>query len=884
MWADGWLRSRALFRRKAVEAELEAELRFHLYRQAEKYLRAGLGPEEARRRARIDLGGLEQAKEECRDARGLGLLEAFYQNVRFGLRLLRHAPGFAAVAVLTLALGIGSSAAMFSVVNAVLLRPLPYPHPSQLVALPESEPQSGIPSDGASYQDLESWRTASHSFRYLAGIAVHQVTLTGRGQPTEVYTVSVTDDFFPLVGVAPLLGRTLTAADAGRGAAPVAVVSASLWRSRFGADPKIVGETVALDKRSFTVVGVMPAGFRTPFFNFHENVWIPIAEDPLFSAFLPRRGGHYLGVFGRLKPEVTLARAQAEMTGIAARLAQRYPATNHGWIVSVQPLREAIVGRQARRALLVLLAAVGLLLLIACVNVASLLLARGSGRGREMGIRVALGGGRDQLVGQLLTESAMLGLAGGLAGILLAYWGVAGLGSLLPASLPLPHAVAVDWRVLGFALALSLAASFLFGLAPAFFTAKCDPQAALGESTNRATEGASRRRARELLAAVEIALAMVLLVGAGLLLRSLAALTSVSPGFEAKGAWMAEVDLPRYQYSTPAQWSAFGGELLTRLQAQPGLRDTALAVPLPLVDGFVNLGFRIVGNPPLPPGTFVTADYVSVSPNYFRVMGIPLLFGRAFGASDSLTAPRAAVISEAFARRYFPHENPLGRQLDCGFPPDYVPRVIVGVVGDVHDQSLAQAPQPMMYVPFAQAPFWGAVVVTRTGLAPAAIAGAIRREVRAIDPDLPVTDFQSLPSGIQATAAQPRFRAELLALFGLLALALASAGIFGVISYSVSRRTHEFGIRAALGATPSSIQRMVLREGAVLALEGLAIGIAVALLLARFLQSELYFIGAADPLTYAGAAAVLAAVALAATLVPARRAMRLDPTRALRHE
>jgi putative ABC transport system permease protein len=443
----------------------------------------------------------------------------------------------------------------------------------------------------------------------------------------------------------------------------------------------------------------------------------------------------------------------------------------------------------------------------------------------------------------------------------------------------------VDGRVLGFALLLSIAAGLVFGSAPAFLAADANLQAGLKEGAGRAGEGGGRRTARSLLAVAEISLAMVLVVAAGLLLRSFFALTSVDPGFRTRLIWKAEVSLPQYEYSTPQQWSAFSDQLLERIQAQPGLQDSALVVPLPLVEGFVNLAFTIAGNPPLPQGTSQSADFVSVSPNYFHVMSIPLQSGRFFDRQDARSTSRVAIISQAMARRYFAQESPLGRHLVFGLPFDGpVSCEIVGVVGDIRDVTLHEEPRPMMYVPFVQAPFWGGEVVVQSSLNPASIAAAIRQQVRGIDPDLPVTDFESLSYAVQATAAQPRFRTMLLGLFGLVALVLAAAGIFGVISYSVSRRTQELGIRIALGATPGAILRMVLREGGKLAAAGLVVGIVAALILTRFLRSLLFDIKPTDPLTFVAVAILLAIVALAACWIPARRAMRVDPMVALRYE
>jgi predicted permease len=806
-----------------------------------------------------------------------------WQDLRYGVRVLTKAPGFAAIAIATLAIGIGANTAIFSIVDAVLLRPLPYVHPGQLVGVFEAKPTKGMASAGISYLDLEDLRGQNRVFTEMAGITAHDLTLTGRGEPSVVRTVGSTSQFFSLLGAKPLLGHAFLSEDGDRGAAPVVILSEDLWRTRFGADPKIIGSSVTLDHRQFTVIGVMPRSFRTPFFTESREVWIPVAQDPLFGPWTTGRGLHFLRVLGRLKPGVSLAQARAEMSAITARLGQEYP-VDAGWTARVVPLDRMIVGN-VKAALLVLLGAVGLVLLIACANIANLLLARATARTKEMGIRTALGAGRARILRQLLTESAVLGLLGGIAGILLAYVGVQGLTSFIPPGLPELRAIRVDGRVLAFALLLSMAASFVFGLAPALFAADADLRTSLKEGGGRSSDGGGHRRARNVLAVAEIAIAMVLLVAAGLLLHSFVELTSVRLGFDTRNVLKVDVSLPRYEYSTPRQWTAFSNQLMARLHAQPGLQDSALAVPLPLAQQQVDFAFTIVGNAPPSPGTSDKAYYVSVSPNYFHVTGIPLVNGRLFSPEDSFTAPRVTIINQAMARRYFPHENPVGRHLVFGFPPDSnVSREIVGVVGDIRNVALNEDPQPMMYVPFAQAPFWGGSVVVKSTLSPASVLAAIREQVRSIDPDLPVTDFESLSFAVEATVAQPRFRTLLLGLFGLMALVLAAAGIFGVISYSVSRRTHEIGIRLALGASPRSIRKMVLREGVNLAAVGLGIGTAAAFAVTRFLRSELYGIGATDPLTFAGAAILLAAVALTACYLPARRAMRVEPVVALRQE
>ena len=877
-----WLRG--LFRRSLGEREMTAELEGHIESRAEDLMRNGLARQEALRRARIEFGGVENFKEECREARGLNLFDSLLQDLRFAFRMLRKSPGFTAVAVLTLALGIGANTAIFSVVYSVLLRPLPYPHPGQLVSMFEANPEKGVKETGSSYVDFAEWQRQNRTFSFIAGAQRHDLTFTGNGEPAELDTVVVTSDYFSLLGVKPLAGRFFSPEESKKGAAPVVIISENLWRSRFSSDPNIIGRAMILDQRSFTIVGIMPAGFRTPFFNEAQDIWIPLALDPLFGGWLDRPGGHWLPVIGRVKPGVSPAQAQADMDLVSANLAKEFPAEDAGWTVHLNSLQQEIVGN-ARTPLLILLGAVGLVLLIACANIASLLLARATSRGREMALRQALGAERGRIVRQLLTESALLGLLGGVAGILVGYWSIRALIPLLPSQLPQVQNVSLDGWVLVFALLLSAAACIGFGLAPALLAAESDVEANLKEGAARSGQGGRRHRARQLLAASEMALALILIVGAGLFLRSFVSLTSVNPGFHVAHIVKAEVSLPRFQYASPEQWNAFAKELLERVQAQPGLQDSALVIPVPLADGQINLPFSIPGAPPLAPGTPSTADYVSVSPGYFRVMGVPLLRGRIFNDLDEATSPRVAIISAALAKVYFPNQDPVGREISISFPPDKnVVRRIVGIVADVHDVSLHQAPGPMVYVPYAQQPFWGSPVIVKTTQSPSAVAAAVRQVVRSIDPNLPVTEIASMPDVLASSVAVPRFRTWLLGLFGFVALILATVGIFGVISYSVSCRTQEFGVRIALGASGGAIGRMVLRESLLLAAAGLSAGMVAAVALAQFLKSQLYGVGATDPLTFVGTVALLLGVALAAGYLPARRATRVDPMVALRYE
>jgi putative ABC transport system permease protein len=872
------------FSHKKWEQDANDELRFHIEQQTAANIAAGMLPDEARRQAALQFGAVEGVKENCREQRRAFWLETFIADARYALRVMRKNPGFTAIAILTLALGIGANTAIFSVVYAVLLKPLPFTNPQQLVVVFAAKPQEGVPKTGTSFPNFEEWRAQNTVFSELAGNQEHDLNVTGRGEPFVAHTGVVTTELFPLLAVPPLAGRTLVSADGKPGAAPVVILSENLWRGRFGSDPNIVGSSVSLDKRLFTIIGVMPAGFRSPFLARKQDIWVPTLDDPLFGGWMARRSGHWLPVIGRLKPGVSVAQAQAEMETVSARLAKEFPADNEGWTVRVVPLQSEIVG-DVKPALLVLLGAVGLVLLIACANIANLLLARATSRAKEMSVRIALGAGRGRIVRQLLTESAALGLLGGIAGMLLAFWGVNGLRTLLPAEIADSHEINVDGHVLGFALLLSIVASFIFGLAPALFAAGSDLNTNLREAAGRAGAGGRRQTARGVLAAAETALAMVLLIGAGLLLRSFVTLMSVSPGFHSEHLMKAEVSLPQFEYSKPEQWNAFAKDLLARIQDEPGLRETTIGIPLPLADGFVNLAFAIEGVSAPPSSSPRTADYVAATPGYFGVMGIPLLKGRGFTDLDVSSGPRVAIISEAMAHQYFPNQDPIGKRITFGFPPNgETIREIVGVVGDVRDVALNQAPAAMMYVPFAQAPFWGVVVATRSNLSLATFAEAIRRDASAIDKDLPVTDIAAMPDAVNASVAQPRFQTLLLGLFGALALILAAVGIYGVISYSVIQRTHEIGIRMSLGAQPSQVLRLVMGQGAKLALAGIVIGGAAAVALTRLMRSLLFEVSPADPLTFAGIAALLVAVALAACYIPARRAMRVDPMTALRYE
>ena len=877
-------RLHSLLHRSEADAELQREIEIHIQQLTNEGTAAGMTEREARAMARREFGPMDRISEECRDTRRVSWIQDFAQDLRYGIRMLRQSPGFTAVAVLTLALGIGANTAIFSIVDAVLLRPLPYRDPDQLVRMFDVPLKQPNALSALSYRDFVACRDHNRVFSEMAGNAFHDLTLTGAGEPSVVNTADVTPEIFSLLNAKPLAGRTLLAEDGKRGAAAVAVVSENLWRGHFGSDPGLIGRSIDLDMRSFTVVGILPASFRYPEGAPRQDVWISVIQDPLFGPLTSKPGVPVLGVIARLKPGVSLAKAQAAMNTLSARLAKEFSAEDSGLAIRIEPYRELVV-RNVKSALLILLGAVGLVLLLACANVANLLLSQATSRGREVAVRIALGASRARIVRQLLTESALLGFLGGAAGALLAVSVVWSLRRFLPSEVTRISSVHVGGPVMAFALLLSLAAALAFGLAPAVLTTPSNLPASIQEGGER-TGQRGGQHLRSFLAIVEISLAMVLLVAGGLLIRSFARVTSANPGFDPNNVTEAEVSLPQFQYSKPQQWTAFSNELLARLHAQAGIADSALAAPLPMDrQGQATFAFRIVGNPPLPPGKSITANYQTVSPNYFHVMRIPLQRGRTFSEQDSPANPRVAIISETLARRYFPNQDPIGRQMRFGFPPDSnVPREIVGIVGDVRDVTLSREPGPIMYVPFAQAPLWGGEVVVRSSLDVSSVAAAIRQTVHSIDKDLPVTDMESFPDVLGRSIARERFRTFLLGSFSAMALVLAAVGIFGVISYSASQRTREIGIRMALGAQRRDVLRMIVGQGAKLALLGLGVGVALALLLTGLIASLLYGVSATDPLTFGAVAIILLGVALSACYIPARRAVRVDPMIALRYQ
>ena len=809
-------------------------------------------------------------------------MSAFWKDVRFAVRGLRKSPGFTAVALATIALGIGANTAIFSVVDAVLLRPLPFPEPGRLVRVYQTLPSQGVFGNGVSYLNYADWASRQRSFSGLAAIRRHDYTLTERGEPVLVVAGTVTSNVFAVLGAKPILGRSLVPSDDAPGAPPVAVLGERLWKERFASDSAVVGKTVRLDERAFTIVGVVPASFAPPPGNPDVELWTPIAQDPVFADLRQKRGGHYLTIVGRLEDGVSIGQAEAELATIQSALARQFPKENEGWGVRLVPLGESVVAG-VRTALLVLLGAVGLVFLIACANVANLLLARASAREREVAIRTALGAGRGRLVRQFLTECLVLGLAGGGLGLLVAYSAMGALRHWLPADLPRAAGIGVDGRVLLFSLAASLLSAAIFGTAPAISASGAGLTEALREGSAGAGESRGKKRLRQLLVIGETAVSFVLLVGAGLLGRSFLKLQSVRLGFEPAHVLTAGMSLPRNQYSKPGQWRSFYRSLVDRVAAQPGVQSVAASLPLPLYGGGLNFAFQVEGRAPEREGSDASANYTSATPEYFRVLEIPLRQGRLFSASDDAEASPVCLVSEAFARRFFPGENPLGRRLVFGFT-EPTPREIVGVVGDVRRDGLGSPSRPEMYVPFAQEPFWAAYVSVRASGDPARLSSALRNEVRALAPTLPIEAIQPMTEIVRESVSQPRFRTTLVGFFAAAALLLAVIGIYGVISYGVGRRTREVGIRLALGAGRRDVLALVLRQGLALTGAGLAAGVAGALLLTRFLSSLLFETGRLDPAIFAGVALLLAAAGMLACWIPARRATRVDPVIALRFE
>jgi predicted permease len=806
------------------------------------------------------------------------MLDALRQDLTYATRRLWQSPGFTLVAVLTLALGIGATSAIFSVVNAVLLRPLPHPEADRLIQLAAF--WKGKPVVYLSPQNFLDIEAQAKSFERLAAMDQGGVTLTGRGSAARLESAEVSAAFFEVMRARPLLGRGFVAGENEPGRSKVVVLGHRLWLERFGGDPGVVGRTLQIDREPRTVVGIAPAGFSHPQ---GVEIWLPIGYDEQFRT--KSRGAWYLTVVGRLAPGVTLEGAREEVRTIAARLAKAYPDANEGVGGTVISLHEATVG-DTRWSLLVLLGAVGLVLLVACVNVANLLLARVSGRESELAVRAALGAGRGRIVSQLFTESVLLALVGGALGVLLAGVLVEGLLSLQPKDVPRLEEVRVDRLVLGFAAALSLLTSVLFGALPAIQMSRRATAQALRQGS-RAILAGPRPGLRAGLVVGQIALAMVLLAGSGLLVRSFALLRKVDPGFDARSALSFRVSLPESAYADDARLFAFHAGLEERLRALPGVRAVGAVSGLPLTGNQFIISFTVDGRPEPPPAQQPSMDVAIATPGYFRAMGIEILRGRGFTSADDERAPQVVVLSEAAVRRHFPDEDPIGKRIRLGLGRGRGRKAggeVVGVVRDVKRRGLAKASPPEIYVPYAQFPLQSMAVVLRTDVPPRSLANAAERVVHELDAELPVVRIATLEEIVARSISEPRFYTLLLAAFAASALLLAALGLFGVMSYAVSQRTRELAVRLALGARQPALLRMVLREALALGLAGAALGLAGALLVSRSLSTLLYSVSPSDPVTLSLVALLLVATTLVAGYLPARRATRIDPVVALRAE
>jgi putative ABC transport system permease protein len=876
-----------LFRRARTERQLDAELRFHLEQQIADYIAAGMTPEEARRRARLEFGGLDQVKEECRDVGAARFIETLIQDIRYGLRQLRRNPGFTAIAVITLALGIGANTAIFSIVNAVLLRPLPFQDPARLVAIWEADERDASNIGPASYPDFFDWQAQNRVSKQMASFRPYSFTLVGTGRPMHLSGAIVSANLFSLLGVKPTLGRAFLPQEnkpGGMSGNDAVILSHRLWQTQFGSDSGVLGQSIRLNDHSFTIVGVMPTGFAFPVQAEPVQLWVTVAVDavgtPGNSPLTAQRGNHSIEVVARLKPHVTVAQAQANLDTVARRLEAQYALSNyHRGAVKLVPEFEQVVGN-ARTLLWILFGAVGIVLLIACVNVGNLMLARAMTRRKEIAVRVALGAGRIRIIRQLLTESVLLSaVAGGLGG-LLALMATKLFVNLSPGDIPRLNQTGVDSHVLGFTLLVSLLTGALFGLVPVVGASRPDVNEALKEGDRSLTHATPGDRARRSLVIGEVALATVLLIGAGLLMQSLVSLLEVNPGFDPSKTLTFSVSLPDVRYPSVKR-VAFFRSLLSRIDALPGVISDAAVAPLPLSGGSWGANFEIQGQPITVKERPIT-NLRTITPNYFRTMRIPLLRGREFAQEDGVKSPPVIIINQTLARRFFGNENPIGQHMEV--PLNGIMRDVVGVIGDVKHESLATGSGLEVYLPYAQWTPSLMTVVVRTENDPRGIINATRKEVRLLDKELPVSDVKTLDQYVTQSVSQPRFSALLLSSFGVLSLFLTAIGLYGMIGYDVAQRAHEIGIRMALGAQKCDVLNMVVGQGLKLAAIGVAVGMVGALAVTQFLSSLLYGVKPIDPLAFAAVAVLLLAVALLACYIPARRAAKLDPMVALRHE
>jgi putative ABC transport system permease protein len=802
-------------------------------------------------------------------------MDSIIKDIRYGVRGLLKRPGFTAIALVALALGIGANTAIFSLVNAVVIRPLPFPDPDRLVWVFGNIRNIGNTAS-VSPPDFLDYRSQNKTFEHFAasGTLPGAVNLTGSGEPERVMASIVSGNYFDVFGVAPAIGRGFTLANEKPGADQVTVLSHAFWQKRFAGDTGIVGKTITLNSKSYQILGVMPAGVSLPQ---SAELWIPLNFDG--DPEMKWRKASFLRPVGRLKPGVTVAQAQADTDVIAARLEQQYPDSNTGKSLRLLSLREQLVGG-TRTMLFVLFGAVGFVLLIACANVANLLLVRAAARQKEIALRTALGASRPRIIRQMLTESLLLSILGGALGALLAVWGVQLLVTLSANSLPPTVHVAIDTTVLAFTFAISILTGLLFGLAPAFRTTNVNLIDSLKEGT-RGAEGTLRSRTRSLLIVFESAVAVVLLIGAGLLVRSLIALQSVDPGFDANNVLTLRIDLPNKKYEGAGKLANFFEQLESRVSSLPGVQSVGLVTDLPMSGQLSDLPYTVEGRPPVAPDQSLDADFRLVNTNYFSALRIPVLRGRNFTEQEVKEGKAVTIVSKQLVDTVFPNEDPLGHRLVSGMSG--VAFEIIGVVGDIRHNSLGVPPFPTMYLPtrdFANR----RNLVVRTQNDPLSIVGAVRQEVHALDPDQPISEVKRMTDWVDSSVAVPRYRTTLLAAFAALAMLLAATGIYGVMSYTVAQRTHEIGVRMAMGARRLDVLKLVVRQGMLLTLVGVILGLAGAFGLTRVMVSLLFGVTAKDPFTFAAVAGLLSVVAFIACLVPALRATKVDPLVALRYE
>jgi putative ABC transport system permease protein len=803
-------------------------------------------------------------------------MSTLLQDLRYAVRMLLKNLSFAVIAVIALALGIGANAAIFSVVNAVLLRPLPFEDPDNLVVIRETKlPQ--FPEFSVSPGNFLDWQKQNNVFERIAALNSTAFNLVGTGEPERLQGLRITDGFFAMLGAQPQMGRDFLPEEDQPGRNNVVILSHGLWQRRFGGDPDIINQTLTLSGNSYTVVGVMPQTFR--YGGSSTELFTPMA----FTAQQAQQhGSHFLGAIGRLKPGVTLEQARSEMSAIADRLAEQYPDTNAGWNVKMTPMLDYAVG-SIKPALLVLLGAVAFVLLIACANVANLLLARAAARQKEIAIRTALGAGRWRIVRQLLTESVLLSVIGGAAGLLLAVWGTDLLLALAPEDLPRVKDVSLDGRVLAFTAGITLLTGLSFGLVPALHASRPNLNETLKDAGRGSTEGGRRQMIRSTLVVVEVAMALVLLVGAGLMIKSFLRLQNVDPGFNPNNALAVSISLPQKKYSDDDQRAGFYAELIEKVSALPGVQSVGASNVVPFTGNDYVLGFLIQGRPPYPRGEGPSTNYYAVSPGYFKAMGIPLIKGRYFTEQDRKDSLRVAIINETMAKKFFPDEDPIGKGIHVTNGPE-VYREIVGIVGDVKHYGLDQTTNVQTYEPYTQQPFSFMTLVVRSAADPTSLGPAIRGEVLGIDKEQPVASIRPLDQLLAASIAQQRFSMLLLGIFASVAMVLAGVGLYGVMSYSVTQRTHEIGIRMALGAAQRDVLKLVVGHGMILTLVGVALGLVSAFALTRLMSTLLFGVSATDPVTFAAIPVAITAVALVACAVPARRAIKVDPMVALRYE